>query len=1104
MLAEGSPRESASLAVTAGEGLNPFPGLRPFEPEEDYLFFGREKQIDELLRRLRGNRFLAILGTSGCGKSSLVRSGLIPSLQGGAMVRAGSSWRVALARPGADPLGNLAIALAAPGVLAEQDEAGENGRAFVEATLRASRLGLIECVRQARLPEHDNLLVVIDQFEELFRFMDAGERGDALAFGKLLLAAAGQQEHRIYVALTMRSDFVGNCMELTGLPEAVNEGLYLVPRMLRDELRAAITGPVAVGGGTIAPRLVARLLNDVGDDPDQLPVLQHALMRTWELWRQDRSPGEPLDLRHYEAIGTLKEALSRHCDEAYGELDAAEQRIAELMWKALTDRGTDGRGLRRPAPLAEIGELAAAGTAAVAAVVERFRSPGRCFLMPPAGVELRAGSVLDLSHESLMRVWRRLAAWTEDEARSAQVYLGLARAAASHEAGTAALWRDPELQLALSWRDSHRPTAAWARRYDPGFERAMRFLNASAAERDQEIARREELRRRELRRARTLALVLGTSALVTLALGGLAFTQKHRAEGEQRRAEGEKSRAKAALVETLRQKGIADQQKRLAEEQKRRAETESRIAEDQKAIAEQHGRVAEQQRRIADSERRKAEAEQQVAKDKAAEALTARHEAEGRRNEAIQEREIAEKARAEAVKSEAETRRLSVLSGAHATALSILHPPPEWPKDLPALLAVQVFKMNRENGGSAEAPEVFAALRAGLDRLATDPDPVVRGDGDAVRAIAVAPNGWEVFSGSEDGKVRRLDLRHLEVRATVLGSLGAGVRTLSLSAGADLLAAASAAGEVRLWDLRQPAPAAREVDVRGQDGGGRDHPGEAVQPKAAGAAEVVVSSFAFQPGGLLLASGAADGTIRLRDLDHGTLDVRLHAAGKRVLSLAFSADGRLLAAGLGQGGGALVWQTRQPAAAATSACPGKDVRALAFSPDGKTLACGTGQGEVRLLRHPMPSLESAASLAAERRMEMHDVVSPGEHRAANVEIVIPGPATAINALRFSPDGRWLAAASGDGSARLWNLGSTQGPIVLQGHESWVWSLAYSPDGSRLLTGGEDRTIHVWSPRTELMAARICHQLHRDLTLEEWRRLPGADWNKQPATCPPGA
>ncbi|HSS51222.1 MAG TPA: hypothetical protein VLX28_19955, partial [Thermoanaerobaculia bacterium] len=209
--------------------LNPFPGLRPFEPDEDYLFFGRERQIDELLKRLRTTRFLAILGTSGSGKSSLVRSGLIPSLYGGGMTRAGSSWRVAILRPGVDPTGNLATALAAPEALGGDDLQ----RAFFETTLRASKLGLVECVRQARLRERDNVLVLADQFEELFRFKQSGGHDEAVAFVKLLIEASRCPDLPLYVAFTMRSDFLGNCMEFAELPEVVNEGLYLVPRMTR-------------------------------------------------------------------------------------------------------------------------------------------------------------------------------------------------------------------------------------------------------------------------------------------------------------------------------------------------------------------------------------------------------------------------------------------------------------------------------------------------------------------------------------------------------------------------------------------------------------------------------------------------------------------------------------------------------------------------------------------------------------------------------------------------------------------------------------------------------------------------------------------------------
>ena len=130
--------------------------------------------------------------------------------------------------------------------------------------------------------------MLVDQFEELFRFR-RGHQSDhahdeAIAFVKLLLEATAQQRLPIYVVLTMRSDFIGDCMNFRGLPEAVNAGLFLVGRMTREGLRSAVSGPVAVAGGSVTPRLVNRILNDIGDDHDQLPVVQHALMRMWEFW----------------------------------------------------------------------------------------------------------------------------------------------------------------------------------------------------------------------------------------------------------------------------------------------------------------------------------------------------------------------------------------------------------------------------------------------------------------------------------------------------------------------------------------------------------------------------------------------------------------------------------------------------------------------------------------------------------------------------------------------------------------------------------------------------------------------------------------------------
>ena len=203
--------------------FNPFPGLRPFEAEDDHVFFGREKEIDDLLRRLRLSRFLAIVGTSGSGKSSLVRAGLVPSLFSGFMVSAGSSWRVATMRPGENPIHQLAVALDTTQVLGIEGELASTNRVLMEATLRRGTRGLIEAVRQARIPREDNLLVVVDQFEELFRFQTSRQvknsKDEAVAFVKLLLEAAQQDQFPIYVALTMRSDFIGDCMEFPACPK---------------------------------------------------------------------------------------------------------------------------------------------------------------------------------------------------------------------------------------------------------------------------------------------------------------------------------------------------------------------------------------------------------------------------------------------------------------------------------------------------------------------------------------------------------------------------------------------------------------------------------------------------------------------------------------------------------------------------------------------------------------------------------------------------------------------------------------------------------------------------------------------------------------------
>ncbi|HEY0762290.1 MAG TPA: hypothetical protein VGD61_07925 [Pyrinomonadaceae bacterium] len=601
---------------------NPFPGLRPFESNETHLFFGRDGQSEELLRRLKRTRFLAVVGTSGSGKSSLVRAGLLPALQGGLMASAGSDWRVAILRPGGDPIGNLARVLASSAVLGSRAEKDADIQAVMaETTLRRSSLGLVELVSRARtkldekgqalFPEYENLLVVVDQFEELFRFKQLIEeetsKEDAAAFVKLLLEAVGQKAEKIYVVLTMRSDFLGDCSQFRELPEAINNGQYLIPRMTRDERREAISGPVAVGQGAISEPLVNQLLNDVGDNPDQLPILQHALMRTWDYWLSHRRNGNPIDIPDYNAIGGMSEALSRHADEAYSELSQSQQAIAEKIFKGLTEKGTDNREIRRPMEVGEICELTGADEVVVIAVVEVFRREGRSFLMPPptdaltgALVPLNRESLIDISHESLIRNWNRLKTWVDEEARSARIYRRLAETAVLHKEGGAGLWRDPDLGLALTWREESNPNQVWSKRYHSEFPLAMSFLDESVTARDAQIAGEEARRLREIKRTRLTALIFAILFFFSLAMGIYAYRKK--------------SEVQVALIEAQNQRAAAYQAKEKADILLKFADEQRQFAE-----ASQRGAILEQQ---------KAMLSRQIANDRAIEADKQRQRAE--------------------------------------------------------------------------------------------------------------------------------------------------------------------------------------------------------------------------------------------------------------------------------------------------------------------------------------------------------------------------------------------------------------------------------------------------------------------------------------------
>jgi hypothetical protein len=384
---------------------------------------------------------------------------------------------------------------------------------FIRAGLRRGPRGLADLVTGPlmpgagpALPPGHNLILLVDQFEEIFRYRRVGDTKEADAFVAMLVATTRQTDVPVFVAITMRSDYLGDCAVFEGLPELLNDSQFLTPRLSREQRQEAIEGPARVFGGEVEPGLVGRLLNDMGPDPDQLPLMQHALTRLWDLAEAEADGGPiVLKLKDYAAMGGLNRALHNHAEEVFDKrLTHSQKRVAEVLFRCLSERERGGRDavrrdIRRPTLLCDIASVARASEEDLAAVIDVFREPELCFLTPPAFVPLSGSTMIDVSHESLIRRWGRLQEWVEDEAELAKTYLRYEQSARLWKRGETGLLAPPELDFAMQWLNSPLTTDVWARRYEGDFALAEEYVRASEAQhqRQQEAERARELARQE-------------------------------------------------------------------------------------------------------------------------------------------------------------------------------------------------------------------------------------------------------------------------------------------------------------------------------------------------------------------------------------------------------------------------------------------------------------------------------------------------------------------------------------------------------------------------------------------------------------------------------
>jgi hypothetical protein len=527
----------------------PYPGLRPFNLGDEEFFFGREAQTCALYAKLRLNRLIAVVGRSGCGKSSLVRAGLLPVLIAESAARGTKKWSIAAFRPQGRPLMELGRTLLKLKTEVGGDrlevfdaETQDLRRSRMDAMLRRNSLGLVEAARELLSSPDDALLIVVDQFEEIFRFegTNRDDANEATAFVRLLIEAINADSPQIHVLLTMRLDFLGDCARFQRLPEAISDGQFLVPNLSRAERRAAIEQPALKSGKQIRPEVTQRLLNEIGEDPDQLPVLQHVLMRMWQQAGNDPE----ITLLHFEETGGVTEAISRHANQIYSSLPSDPHRsAAERLFKAISERDRDGRWIRRARPFAEIAAIVrgdnesmsdAESEKTVIDVIEAFRAADCCFLMPPANEEITPLKRIDISHESLLRGWTKLTGsagqqgWIVEEADNGRKYNDLLE----DEKRSYIFPSEIADERARWWQDA-RPNAVWSERYGGHFADAMSFLKAVCDRHTKELEiRRKKVVRAKLLRAGT-AIVIGV--LAASIIGVFYFRALDRAQLEAQR-----------------------------------------------------------------------------------------------------------------------------------------------------------------------------------------------------------------------------------------------------------------------------------------------------------------------------------------------------------------------------------------------------------------------------------------------------------------------------------------------------------------------------------------------------------------------------------------
>jgi hypothetical protein len=626
---------------------SPYPGLRPFQKSEWPIFVGRESLTDAVISLLLKQRLLVVHGTSGNGKSSLIRAGVLAQLEQ-EHARSGIRWRTCATTPGNNPLTNIAKSLASVAT-----SSGENWIEFRRA-LNHGGLGAKSISRLLNLDGNTRVCLLIDQFEETFHGPKEILSDQTKLLSDFLVGFNDAPPDGLFVLITMRSEFLGLCSRFPGLAETINRTQYLLPRMDIENLLRAVREPATLYGGNVTEQFAEKLVIDARSSEDELPLIQHGLSQLWAA-AASTGKGPILDISGYPTSSYLARLISDHADRVMHILvgkDPAEGTVVEELFRALTAINSEGYAIRRPRSFAELVVVTGATESRLREILEAFRQPGVSFITPYPPTNITADTVVDISHEALIRHWKRIsdpqAGWLQREFRDGLIWQALRVQAESFLSDPRNLLSEATTESRSGWLKGRKP--AWAARYGGMWIEVEQLIDASRQEiqrrkqQDKEQGEHDEKVRIQLERGARMRNYMGIAIIAAIAMTALtlfavynwrsasyqtkiAESARTDEKAARQRAEDEKLRAEA-------ERSSADNARQKAEEEKQRAETEKSNADSARSEA-----IAARQR---------AEDEKERAENEKANAQVARSEAVAARGKAEEERASAENARQQA------------------------------------------------------------------------------------------------------------------------------------------------------------------------------------------------------------------------------------------------------------------------------------------------------------------------------------------------------------------------------------------------------------------------------------------------------------------------